>query len=51
MPLAARAPPIAVVRRMPQRSVSTPATGEIRNVVPMHSDPTRAATERRELFD
>lgn len=42
--LVAIAPPINVVNRIPMRSTSTPAIGDIRNVVPTVKDPTNAKT-------
>lgn len=42
--LVAIAPPINVVNRIPMRSTSTPAIGDIKNVVPTVKDPTNAKT-------
>ena len=42
MPPLAMAPPRMAVRRSPKESIRIPASGEMKNVMPMESDPTRA---------
>lgn len=49
--LVAIAPPINVVNRIPMRSTSTPAIGDIKNVVPTVKDPTNAKTNISQLTD
>ena len=42
MPTLATAPPRIAVRRSPKESMRIPARGEMKNVIPMESDPTKA---------
>lgn len=49
MPQVTRRPPTNVVKRNPIRSVRMPEIGDKKNVVPMVSEPTRAASNQENI--